>query len=175
MPAAPAPVAAAVPAEAVADEPAAPPEAGARTDAEPLPDPETLKGLESEYRPFLRPGVDESLRRTALKRLFADPHFNVMDGLDVYIDDYSKPDPIPSAVLRTLNLARGLKLFDDEERAEAGGPERHAAMQQEPELKEAPAPDEQSLASQVPSTDCREATESTADASAECENDRKTG
>ena len=30
-----------------------------------------------------------------MKKLFADPHYNVMDGLDVYIDDYSKPDPIP--------------------------------------------------------------------------------
>ena len=58
-----------------------------------LPDPETLHGLQSDYRDFLRPEVDETLRRAALKKLFADPHFNVMDGLDVYIDDYSKPDP----------------------------------------------------------------------------------
>lgn len=79
-----------------------------------LPDPETLRGLESDYRQFLRPEVDESLRRTALKKLFADPHFNVMDGLDVYIDDYSKPDPIPAALLRTMNQARGLRLFDDD-------------------------------------------------------------
>jgi hypothetical protein len=84
-----------------------------------LPDPETLKGLESEYGEFLKPGVDESLRRTALKRLFADPHFNVMDGLDVYIDDYSKPDPIPPAFLRAMNQARGLRLFEDEEKEQA--------------------------------------------------------
>ena len=30
-----------------------------------------------------------------MKKLFSDPHFNVMDGLDTYIDDYGKPDPIP--------------------------------------------------------------------------------
>ncbi len=86
-----------------------------------LPDPETLHGLESDYRGFLRPEVDETLRRTALKRLFADPHFNVMDGLDVYIDDYSKPDPIPAAMLRSLNQARGLRLFEDEEEQETTG------------------------------------------------------
>jgi hypothetical protein len=33
------------------------------------------------------------VRNAALKKLFTDPHFNVMDGLDVYIDDYGKPDP----------------------------------------------------------------------------------
>src|SRR5512140_1200625 len=51
----------------------------------PMPSVEALRGLQSEYRDFLRPEVDESLRRTALKKLFQDPHFNVMDGLDTYI------------------------------------------------------------------------------------------
>ena len=38
-----------------------------------------------------------------MKKLFADPHFNVMDGLDTYIDDYGKPDPIPQSMLRQLD------------------------------------------------------------------------
>lgn len=77
-----------------------------------LPSVDTLKGLASEYKEFLRPEVDEKLRQAALKKLFHDPHFNVMDGLDTYIDDYSKPDPIPEAMLKTLSHARGL-LFDE--------------------------------------------------------------
>ena len=77
-----------------------------------LPSVDTLKGLASEYKEFLRPDVDEKLRQAALKKLFHDPHFNVMDGLDTYIDDYSKPDPIPEAMLRTLSHAKGL-LFDE--------------------------------------------------------------
>ena len=77
-----------------------------------LPAVESLKGLASEYREFLRPEVDDKLRQAALKKLFHDPHFNVMDGLDTYIDDYSKPDPIPDAMMRTLAHAKGL-LFDD--------------------------------------------------------------
>ncbi len=80
----------------------------------PLPSLDELKGLVSEYREFLKPGVDENLRRAALKKLFLDPHFNVMDGLDVYIDDYSKADPIPEEMLKTLVHARDLLFKDDE-------------------------------------------------------------
>jgi hypothetical protein len=39
--------------------------------------------------------VAPEVKNAAFKKLFADPHFNVMDGLDIYIDDYSKPDPLP--------------------------------------------------------------------------------
>uniref|UniRef100_B1XTZ3 Uncharacterized protein n=1 Tax=Polynucleobacter necessarius subsp. necessarius (strain STIR1) TaxID=452638 RepID=B1XTZ3_POLNS len=41
----------------------------------------------------MRPDVDPTVQQAALKEMFTDPHFNVMDGLDIYIDDYSKPDP----------------------------------------------------------------------------------
>ena len=57
-----------------------------------------------------------------MKKLFADPHFNVMDRMDIYIDDYSKPDPIPAAMMRQLASAKFLKLFDDEEQAESPTP-----------------------------------------------------
>mgnify|MGYP001577037586 FL=1 len=67
---------------------------------------------------FVAQGVDESVKRAALKTLFADPHFNVMDGLDTYIDDYSKPDPIPPEILRKLRQSETLGLFDPFEEAE---------------------------------------------------------
>jgi hypothetical protein len=70
-----------------------------------------------EYRQYFDPEVDEKLRRAALTKLFSDPHFNVMDGLDTYVDDYSKPDPIPAAMLRQLNQAKNLFLFDEEKEA----------------------------------------------------------
>jgi hypothetical protein len=125
-----------------------------------LPDVESLQGLESEYRDFLRPEVDESLRRTALKKLFADPHFNVMDGLDIYIDDYSKPDPIEPAMLRALNQARGLRLFDDEEKP--AEPDAVAAAAQQEQLPAAAA-DLAATRTEVPSqpTDCPVETKST--------------
>lgn len=71
---------------------------------------------------FVRRGIDASVQRTALKRLFADPHFNIMDGLDVYIDDYGKPDPIPEAMLRQMNQSRFLGLFEDTQTAQTGEP-----------------------------------------------------
>jgi hypothetical protein len=48
------------------------------------------------------------VRRAALKTLFDDPRFNVMDGLDVYIDDYSKADPLPEGWLEKMNQVRYL-------------------------------------------------------------------
>jgi Protein of unknown function (DUF3306) len=72
----------------------------------PLPPVQSLT-IDSDFTAFLQPNVDEGLKRQALKRLFADPRFNVMDGLDVYIDDYTKSDPIPPDI-----LARLMKHFD---------------------------------------------------------------
>lgn len=75
--------------------------------------------LESDYRGFFHPKVDESLRRAALKKLFADPHFNVMDGLDVYIDDYSKSDPLPAAMLAQLRQAQKILEWAREKKDDA--------------------------------------------------------
>jgi ferredoxin len=70
-----------------------------------LPPVESLT-MDSDFSAFMQPKVDEALKRRALKRLFSDPHFNVMDGLDVYIDDYSKPDPIPPEMVREMVQGR---------------------------------------------------------------------
>ena len=86
----------------VAPAPGAPPAAAAVPE---LPPVESLS-FESDFSVFLRPGVDGELKQAALKKLFRDPRFNVMDGLDTYIDDYTKPDPIPPDVLADL-LQRG--------------------------------------------------------------------
>jgi hypothetical protein len=59
-------------------------------------------------------GVAPDVKNAAMKKLFADPHFNVMDRLDIYIDDYSQPDPLPLAMLRQMTSAKTLNLFDDE-------------------------------------------------------------
>ena len=64
--------------------------------------------FDSDYRAFFHPKVDEDVRRAALKKLFSDPRFNVMDGLDVYIDDYSKSEPIPAAMLAGLRQAQNI-------------------------------------------------------------------
>ena len=72
---------------------------------------------DSDFSQFLRQEISEEVRRQAMKTLFADPHFNVMDGLDTYIDDYSISDPIPPEMMALLNQAKTLL----EEPAEAPG------------------------------------------------------
>ncbi len=47
----------------------------------------------ADFSRFVARSVDPAVRNAALKKLFADPRFNVMDGLDTYIADYGKPDP----------------------------------------------------------------------------------
>lgn len=66
-----------------------------------LPPIESLT-IESDFTPFFKPQVDQAVQRAALKQLFRDPRFNVMDGLDTYIGDYTQPDPIPGAMLAKL-------------------------------------------------------------------------
>jgi Protein of unknown function (DUF3306) len=68
----------------------------------------------SDFLPFMREGVTPAARNAALKTLFTDPQFNVMDMMDIYVDDYSKPDPIPDALLRMLNQSMDLGLFAKE-------------------------------------------------------------
>ena len=118
----PEPAAVPAPSAAPAESTAAPAE---------LPPVESLKGLESDYRAFLRPDVDGGVQRAALKRLFADPHFNRMDGLDVYIDDYSLPDPIPEAMMKTLEHAKAL--FQSPQRDADAMPAKSAPLPREAE------------------------------------------
>lgn len=88
----------------------APAAAVAKAPPAPLPELDQL-GFNDDFSGFLRQEVEERVKRLALKKLFHSSQFNVMDGLDVYIDDYTIPDPIDAATLRTLHQARGL-LFD---------------------------------------------------------------
>ena len=101
------------PPTAAASQPAAPPVAAPPAvvvDAavpQPLPPVDTLS-FDSDFTAFLKPNVDEGLKRQALRKLFSDPRFNVMDGLDVYIDDYGKTVPIPPELVAQLNHAKFL-------------------------------------------------------------------
>ena len=98
-----------------------PPEAPATAQpAEKLLSLEDVKTLtqESDFTPLMARNVGPEVRNAAMKKLFADPQFNVMDGLDIYIDDYSKSDPIPESMLRQMTSAKFLNLFEEEEDVE---------------------------------------------------------
>lgn len=63
---------------------------------------------ESDFSVFMGKGVDEQVKRGAMKKLFSDPQFNVMDGLDIYIDDYTKFEAMTPSVLASLNHVKDL-------------------------------------------------------------------
>lgn len=84
--------------------------------SEPPPTMDDVQALtpDADFSRFTAPQVAPEVRNAAMKKLFADPHFNVMDGLDIYIDDYGKPDPMPASMLRSLASADFLGLFRED-------------------------------------------------------------
>ncbi len=110
------------------------------------PPPPTLEDVAqltpaSDFTRFVAPQVTPDVRNAALKKLFADPHFNVMDGLDTYIEDYGKPDPLPAGMLRKMAQSKLLNLFDDDEPAAGTVP----AAAAQPTLSETPADEDPAL------------------------------
>jgi len=98
--------------------PAAVADADDASEAEAPPPPPTLDDVraltaESDFSRFAARDVAPEVKNAALKKLFSDPRYNVMDGLDVYVDDYSKPQPLPSHLARQLVGAAFLRLFDE--------------------------------------------------------------
>ncbi len=108
--------AAPVPAAAAAPIPPAP---VAEPPAPTLADAEALTPA-SDFKPFVSRAVSPEVRNLAMKKLFADPHFNVMDGLDIYIGDYTQPDPLPAGMLRQMASAHAMGFFDHEKQAGGG-------------------------------------------------------
>lgn len=109
---------------------------------------------ESDFSRFVARDVDPEVKNLAMKKLFADPHYNVMDGLDTYIDDYNTPDPIPAAMFKQLVQARMLGLLDDEledqvPAAEAGAQAAAAGKPAEPE-EDQPAAQAEAEAASTP-------------------------
>ena len=106
---------------------------------QPLPTMADVENLtpSSEFQGFMRQGVPGEVRNAAMKKLFTDPHFNVMDGLDIYIGDYNTPDPLPAGMLEKMVGAQLLGLFTPKDPDNAEG-SPHVA--QSPQSHNASAP-----------------------------------
>ena len=102
------------------------------------PPPPTLDDVQaltpaSDFKPFMSAQVSPEVRNAAMKKLFADPHFNIMDGLDIYIDDYTQPDPLPAAMLKEMASAQFMGLVEEEpEKPSAAGQAVAPAGQNDP-------------------------------------------
>jgi hypothetical protein len=92
--------------------------------APPLPTMDEAQALTpgSDFSRFVARDVDGPVRNAALKTLFSDPHFNVMDGLDTYIDDYGVPDPLPPGMLEKMVQGQFLGLFKSPDDTPEGAP-----------------------------------------------------
>ena len=66
---------------------------------------------DSDFSTYVSADVGDDVHHAAMKKLFSDPHYNVMDGLDIYIDDYSKEDPLPAGMLEKMVQSSMLGLF----------------------------------------------------------------
>ncbi len=68
---------------------------------------------ESDFSAFMHKQVDEKLRRAALKKLFADPAFNVVDGLDDYAEDFTQLETLAEGAAAGLEHAKRTLLGRD--------------------------------------------------------------
>ena len=87
---------------------------------------------QSDFSCFMHLKVEDSLRRVALKKLFADPHFNIPDPYEAYSGDWTVGEPISNELLATLNQARTL-LFSEEDKKKE---EEKKLAEEKPKLKD---------------------------------------
>jgi hypothetical protein len=106
----------------------------------PLPAVESLTP-QSDFSGFMHPKVADSLRRVALKKLFADPHFNVPDLNEAYSGDWTVGEPISEEFLKTLNQAKTHLFKEDEKKVEEIVEEQLKEKPEKPQ-QEAREPDE---------------------------------
>ena len=108
---------------------------------------------ESDYSRFVAQGVAPGVKNAALKKLFTDPRFNVMDGLDTYIEDYGLPDPLPPGMLEKMVQSRSLRLFDDIDPPAEPAVDPDANPNAHPDAHPSPATADPVLASQETTPD----------------------
>ncbi len=87
-----------------------------------LEDVEKIDRFDPDFSAFMKPDVDPGVQQAALKKMFTDPHFYIIDGLDIYINDYSKPDPLPPGMLERMIKSGMLNLYHKSEEVASQDP-----------------------------------------------------
>ena len=103
-----------------------------------LEDVAKIDRFDPDFSAFMKPDVDPAVQQAALKKMFTDPHFNIMDGLDIYIDDYSKPDPLPPGMLERMVQSDMLNLFKKSADLSPQNPEQSESQQTDLQVQNNP-------------------------------------
>jgi hypothetical protein len=93
---------------------------------------------ESDFTGFMHPKVEDALRRAALKKLFADAHFNTPDPFEPFSGDWTDAAPIPDEMMATLNQARTHVFGDKKEERKPAVEPQPVAQEQQPEPADEP-------------------------------------
>ena len=95
---------------------------------------------ESDFTSYMTQGVSPEVRNAAMKKLLADPHYNIMDGLDIYIGDYNTPDPLPEGMLAKMVGAQFLGLVKAPEDVAQSAPSEAQTQEASVTQENLPAP-----------------------------------
>ena len=83
--------------------------------------PEALD-FSADFSAFMADDVPVEQRTAALRKLFMTDHYRSMDGLDVYVEDYSRPVRLDAMLLDSLAHAGAVLGRDNETEADDAPP-----------------------------------------------------
>jgi len=135
------------PAEQQAQPPAVA-EAGKDEDPAPPLQPVSELNPDSDFTPFMNAKVDPVTRRDALKKLFADAHYNIPDPFEAYSEDYTQSEPIPEKMLKAINRVRDVAVRGEEkvvEEERLAAEARQAEQAKQAEQSELPTQEPQDV------------------------------
>ena len=118
----------------------------------------------SDYSGFLSEKVSEAVRKAALRKLFHQPAYNVIDGLDDYAEDYTVFEPlgdiIPHDMKRMMKLDAERELAKREQAElqlqqaqQASADSAEPGTQVQSDTLQTDGPDSEALQAQLPTHD----------------------
>lgn len=112
---------------------------------------------DGDFSSFMARDVPTDVRNAAMKKLFSDPHYNVMDGLDTYIDDYSQMEAMPANMLGRIVSSRVLNLVSDDQPQAGSTPTEAVDNKDDPQVAQDSSMVESAPSGVAPSTTPRAA------------------
>lgn len=110
-----------------------------------LPPLESLTA-ESDFRAFMQPGVDDALRRAALRKMWQNPVYGVVDDLDPFRADFAAFTPLGDIITSDMKFHAERLLREQLEKAAEGVESAGVASEESDATGETPASEPQDVA-----------------------------